>query len=410
MKSLYLFLAFVVTLTLSLNEAYAVTIVNFEKDNNFSIDEGTTGPCDLPSLNVTSVSTTNSFNLFIYTVYFTVDGISYWATYNPLAGTTTSNYPGNVQGGGGSTNPYIIIDAVNDCGPITDTLIINTHCDSSGNNGNGNNGNGNGNGGGTGTGNNGGGNGNGNNGNGNGNGGGNGTGNSGGGNGNGNNGNGNGNGGGNGTGNNGGGNGNGNNGNGNGNGGGNGTSVIDTTTTPCDLPQINVNTVSTSSDFNNGNTYTVYFTVDSSQYYSSYNSVSGNITSNYPTVTGYTSNTNGSYVIITATNNCGTVVDTVFLSPSISNGGQMGVMPVNPQNIYVYPNPTVATIFVNFDPTPFEEEVVFIITDMNGMPVHHVTLIKANQDVNVGDLKRGIHSYRIIVGDKIVKSSRILLK
>ncbi|MEX1000506.1 MAG: hypothetical protein WDZ35_00175, partial [Crocinitomicaceae bacterium] len=140
-------------------------------------------PCSLAEIDLVNVSTSNSFSGgTTYTIYFTVDGVKYWSTYNSQTGVTNTNYSGNINWGGTPDNPYIIVNAVNPCGQVTDTLAMNdpgsgtntNDGDTSGNMGNnsGNNGNGTGNGNngnGTGNGNNGNGTGNGNNGNGTGN-------------------------------------------------------------------------------------------------------------------------------------------------------------------------------------------------------------------------------------------------
>ena len=108
----------------TLSALFIAFCISFASDKLSLLPPG--DPCSTPDIQLNTVSTSNSFSGgTTFTVYFTVDGVQYWTTYNNQTGQTNTNYSGSVSWGGPSNDPYVIIDAVNPCGSTTDTLAMN---------------------------------------------------------------------------------------------------------------------------------------------------------------------------------------------------------------------------------------------------------------------------------------------
>ncbi|MEX1001745.1 MAG: T9SS type A sorting domain-containing protein, partial [Crocinitomicaceae bacterium] len=204
--------------------------------------------------------------------------------------------------------------------------------------------------------------------------------------------------------------GNGNNGNGTGNGNNGGDSTTTDTTEPCEDVILSVNSISTTNTFS-GTTYSVYFTVDSVDYYSTYTPHTGTFDSNYPHSYGGT-DSNQVYIVIDLVNDCGTVSDTIFFNNS-SHGYGNGIAPPvveAEEKVNLFPNPATEIIYIGYQIKETEDNVQFSLINTNGEIKLVQPLYENNQAISVLDVEPGVYIYMITSGNEVIKKSRLIIR
>ncbi|MBI3134723.1 MAG: T9SS type A sorting domain-containing protein [Bacteroidetes bacterium] len=185
------------------------------------------------------------------------------------------------------------------------------------------------------------------------------------------------------------------------------TDISTTTDMPCPLPVLTVLSISTTSSFTTGTTYGVLFTMDGIQYTSSYNPQTGAFTSTFPGATpgGTIGN---SYLVISESNFCGTLLDTIFFNSS-GSGIQLQE-PLTATGTPVYPVPAIEFVYVNYFPSEAAATIEFVLIDLSGKVRLTEVITQENQRIEVSGLERGVYSYYIQSNNTVEKKGKMVLQ